>query len=178
MMGWHDGYDTYRRMGSDSYVLVAPTGIMIVTCAPDAIDEILHRRDVFPRPVELFRAIGRYGNNLACIEGARWRRTRRIVSRAFGDRNNQEVWLEALYQAPRMIQSWRPGQSIPLNVDTRRISQNIISKAGFGYRMPWGDAPVTCKETKYNSMTYIDAARGLVRNILPAIVIPEILLSR
>lgn len=178
MSGWHDGYGIYKRMGADSYVLVAPIGIMLVTCAPDAIDEILHRRDVFPRPVELFRPIGRNGNNLACIEGAQWRRTRRIVSSAFGDRNNREVWLEALYQAPRIVQSWTPGQRIPLNVDTRRISQNIMSKAGFGYRMEWGNNHVTCEETKHRGMTYIEAARGLVRNILPAIVIPELLLSR
>ena len=178
MSGWHDGYSIYQRMGADSYVLVAPTGLMIVTCAPDAIDEILHRRDVFPRPVELFRNIGRYGNNLACIEGAQWRRMRRMVSRAVGDRNNREVWHEALYQAPHMVRSWTPSQSIPLIADTRRISQNVISKAGFGFRMPWGDEPMTCQETKHGGMTYIDAARGLVRNILSAIVLPELFLSR
>lgn len=178
MSGWHNGYGIYRQMGADSYVLVAPAGIMIVTCAPDAIDEILHRRDVFPRPVKLFSSIGRYGSNLACIEGAQWRRMRRIVSRVVGDRNNREVWLEALYQAPRMVQSWTPGQNIPLSCDTRRISQNVISKAGFGFRMPWDDESVTCKETKHGGMTYIDAARGLVRNIVSAIVLPEFLLSR
>jgi hypothetical protein len=178
MSGWHDGYDAYRRVGADSYVLVAPAGLMILTCAPDAIDEILHRRDAFPRPVELFRAIGRYGNNLACSEGAQWRRMRRPVSRAFGDRNNREVWLETLYQAARMVRSWTPGQSIPLNADTRRMSQNVISKAVFGYRMPWGDEPVAREETKHGGMSYIDASRGLVHNILLVIGLPELLLSR
>lgn len=178
MSGWHDGYDAYRRVGVDAYVLVAPAGLMIVTCAPDAIDEILHHRDAFPRPVELFGNIGRYGSNLACSEGAHWRRMRRPISRAFGDRNHREVWSEALYQAPRMVRSWTPGQSIPLNADTRRISQNVLSKAAFGYRMPWGDEPVAHEETKHVGLSYIDAARGLVRNILVVIGLPELLLRR
>jgi hypothetical protein len=178
MSSWHDGYDAYRRVGADSYVLVAPAGLMIVTCAPDAIDEILHRRDEFPRPVEFFRAVGRYGNNLTSSEGAQWQRMRRLVSRAFGDRNNREVWLETLYQAPRMVRSWTPGQSIPLNADTRRISQNVISKAGFGYRIPWGDEPMAREETKHGGMSYIDALRGLFHNIVLVIGLPELLLSR
>ena len=101
-----------------------------------------------------------------------------MVSRAVGDRNNREVWLEALYQAPCMLQSWTPGHTIPLNVDSRRISQNIISKGGFGIRMPWGDEAVTSEETKHGGMTYIEAARGLVRNILSAMLIPGLILSR
>jgi cytochrome P450 len=152
---------------------------MIVTCAPDAVDEILHRRDAFPRPVDLFGNIGRYGNNLACSEGANWKRMRRPVSRAFGDRNNREVWLEALYQAPLMVGSWTPGQTIPLNVDTRRISQNILSKAAFGFRMPWGDEDQTsAEETKHAGMSYIESSRGLVHYILAVIGLPELLLRR
>jgi len=184
--GWHDGYGTYRRLGADAYVLVAPGGLMIVTCAPDAIDEILHRREAFPRPVELFQNIGRYGKNLACSEGEQWRRMRRPVARAFGDKNNREVWRETLYQATSMVRSWTPGESIPLNADTRRISQNVISKAVFGFRMPWSNEPVARgdedkdedKETKHGGMSYVDASRGLVRNILLVIGLPELLLRR
>ncbi|KAH8660629.1 cytochrome P450 [Xylariales sp. PMI_506] len=178
MSGWHDGYEAHRELGSDSYVLVAPTGLMIVTCAPDAIDEVLHNREAFPRPVDLFGNIGRYGNNLACSEGANWKRMRRPISSAFGERNNREVWFEALYQASLMVGSWKPGQSIPLNRDTRRLSQNILSKAAFGFRMPWGeeDSPDHVENTKQASMSYVEASRGLVHYILAVIGLPEFIL--
>lgn len=74
-----------------------------------------------------------FGPNIAASEGEVWKKQRKVITRAFNEKNNEIVWNEALWLSSDMIAYW--SRQVPLenaDEDLRTLSLNILSRAGFG----------------------------------------------
>lgn len=145
--GWTHGYEPFRRLGHDTFLTVAPGAIMLWTCAPDVVAQIVTRRNDFPKPAHLYVLVDIYGRNVVSAEGALWRRHRKITAAPFTEKNNAIVWDESLRQARAMLKSWvgdgADGDGLAADVasDTMSMTLNIISGAAFDKPLSWPGEP-------------------------------------
>lgn len=137
------GYSIFERVGHETFLVVAPGGIVMHTCEAEAIVQITTRRNDFPKPTKIYRSLDIYGKNVLTTEKEAWRKHRKATSPPFTEKNNQLVWSEAIRQARAMLASW-VGQDGKGNKtvdrvmdDTMRISLHVISSASFGRKMEW-----------------------------------------
>lgn len=94
---WNLRYAPFAKMGTDTFLTVAPGGIILYTADADVISQITTRWTDFPKPTPLYRSVNIYGKNIVSSEGPAWRYRRKLTSHSFGEKNNQLVW-EGGYQ--------------------------------------------------------------------------------
>ncbi|KAI9836787.1 MAG: hypothetical protein M1819_000952 [Sarea resinae] len=187
---WLDLHEPFKRLGTDIILLVTPGKSLLVVADADAISEIANRRHDFPKPVEIYKAVSIFGENVVSTEGHVWRQHRKITSPPFTEKNNQMVWTESIHQAQSMLKSWLGPNGEPKTVstvanDTMRLSLHVISRAGFGVRCLWpgvesedtGDAFSSAKIQAGHTMSYKDALTTLLHNLVWLIVVPHWLLA-
>jgi hypothetical protein len=196
---WDGQYSQFERMGSDTFLIVSPWGICIYCADADVVAQITTRRNDFPKPTALYKAVDIYGRNVVSLEGQEWRRHRKITSPPFTEKNNHLVWSESLFQAQTMLTSWvgptRDGKLLsgkaptPMK-DTMRLSLHVISRAGFDVRCLWPDVNDDDEEAIKNGamsmktipgghdMSYVESMDSLLHLIGAIIVFPEWLLSK
>ena len=91
---WEQSYSTFVERGTDTFLTVAPGGILMWTADADVITEMIGtRRNDFPKPSHFYRSVNIYGKNVVSSEGALWRQHRRITSPPFTEKNNHLVWV-------------------------------------------------------------------------------------
>jgi cytochrome P450 len=67
------------------------------------------------------------------VDGAEWKAQRKLTATCFNDQVNKIVWSEAVCQAEGMLDYWTSRPSVKtVAADTRTLSLNILSRAGFG----------------------------------------------
>ena len=198
---WEQQYAAYQNVGADTFIVVAPGGNMIWCADANAISQIMTRRNDFPKPIDLYRAVDIYGKSVVSTEGQVWRHHRKIASPPFTEKNNHMVWGESLHQAQAMLKGWTGPRGDEVRTlttvaaDTMRLSLHVISRAGFGVRLLWPgveDGLATEDEVKKSSrtdgvtsmgmgaghtMTYTDALGTLLHNLVPIMLLPHFLLS-
>ncbi|MCJ1355146.1 MAG: hypothetical protein MMC33_005137 [Icmadophila ericetorum] len=185
---WREKHEIYRILGSDTFMTVSPGGNMVWTADATAISEIANRRNDFPKPIYMYQLIDIFGKNVISTEGQTWRQHRKITSPPFTEKNNQMVWSESLHQTKSMLKSWTgpsgtPPQTIKsLNADTMRLSLNMISRAGFGVRLPWPGVEDEQEKvpgmTEGHTMTFVEAMTELVERLFWIVMVPHWLLKR
>ena len=158
---WHGRYAPFAAINSDTFIVVSPKKNILYTADAEVINQITTRRNDFPKPVTLYKALDIYGKNVVTTEGSDWRRQRKITAPPFGEQNNRVVWKESIFQANEMVRSWltlgeklekpqkadqsngRTEESAATAVadnvskDTMRLSLHVISRAGFDVRCLW-----------------------------------------
>ncbi|KAK5192689.1 putative P450 monooxygenase [Exophiala xenobiotica] len=193
--------EIFQRVGSDTFLIVSPGGIMMHTADPGAIHQITTRRNDFPKPTAIYRSVDIYGKNVVSTEGAMWRQHRKATSPPFTEKNNHLVWAESIDLANAMLASWTgpDGQGTKtvdrVMDDTMRLSLYVISRAGFGRKLQWpsedakADIDVNyVDESKIqnqrhdrdrgHSMSYTYAIHCLLDNILFQFLLPRWLMER
>lgn len=191
----------FQRVGSDTFITVAPGGLMMHTADPAVISQITTRRNDFPKPTAIYRSVDVYGKNVVSTEGAMWRQHRKATSPPFTEKNNHLVWAESIDQASDMLASWLgPDGKGNITVDrvmddTMRLSLYVISRAGFGRKLQWPLADAKADiDANYvdnskiqnqqddrdvgHSMSYTYAIHCLLDNILLQFLIPRWMLER
>ena len=198
---WDQLYSSYDiNHDLDTYLTVAPKGVMLWTCNPDVISQMTTRKVDFPKPTHIYRSVDIYGRNVVTTEGNAWRQHRKVTGPPFTEKNNHLVWKESLHQADSMVKSWtamgtRGSRTIPsIAVDTMRLSLYIISRAGFGVSLLWpGVESEPSKEPNKkgnvggtidangisggHTMTYTDALSTLLHDTIMVIILPKFILS-
>ncbi|KAL8964623.1 MAG: hypothetical protein Q9183_004326, partial [Haloplaca sp. 2 TL-2023] len=140
---WHEQYTPFERLGSDSFMTVSAAKNYLHTADPAVIEQIVRRRDGFPKPIEVYRSLDLYGKNVVSTEGDAWKHHRKTVSPPFNEKNNRMVWYESIRQGQSMVKGWMGGQidSSPalstVAADCMRLSLYVISCAGFGVNLNW-----------------------------------------
>ena len=125
---YHRSIEVFQQVGSDTFLVVAPNGMMMHTADPAVINQITTRRNDFPKPTAIYRSVDVYGKNVLSTEGAVWRQHRKATSPPFTEKNNHLVWMESIDQASDMLASWvgpdGKGESTVERVmdDTMRLS--------------------------------------------------------
>ncbi len=131
-------YSPFAQLGTDTFLTVAPGGILLYTADAPVIDQILNEPESFPKPGFIYRPIAIYGQNVVSSEGEAWKYHRKLTRKAFTSRNNRLVWLETLLRSQSMLYNWvgqRKVSHVPR--DVARLSLEIICSATFGKRLRW-----------------------------------------
>ncbi|KAF9653356.1 cytochrome P450 [Thelephora ganbajun] len=107
-----------------------------------AIKMIFSSRPRFPKPVEAYRVLKFFGNNIVTTEFGEWKRYRRIAAPAFSEKNNKLAFEESVRTITSLYEGgWRGKQEIV--VDALRLTLEAalmtISAAGFGHQINWED---------------------------------------
>ncbi|KAL9103296.1 MAG: hypothetical protein Q9163_001638 [Psora crenata] len=188
---WERRYEPFARMGAETFITVSPERIVLNVAEASVIDQITSRRNDFPKPLEVYESLRIYGTNVVTTEGHDWRRHRKITSPPFTEKNNHLVWKETLDQSHAMVSSWfgedkhRSKTIKTIADDAMRLSLHIISQAGFGVRLSWpgaeGEQGKADGESSSpgdgHSMSYTEALSSVLHNIIPLIIIPQLLLK-
>ncbi|KAF9882183.1 cytochrome P450 [Colletotrichum karsti] len=185
-------HEPFARHG-ETFMIVSPFQILILTDSAEAIHSITQQREKFPKLVETYEILKQFGDNVLTTEGTVWRMHRKVTSAAFNEKNAALVFAESIKQAQSMTQKWLgpngEGKIDTLDHDTMRLALNIISYVGFGMRLLWpgqtlpeGTDP---KLTKYSSldappghtMSFVDAIAEMLEHILVLLLVPRWLLK-
>jgi cytochrome P450 len=75
-----------------SFIGALPPRISLHVADATAIKAITSDRKVYPKPLELYRILAVYGENVVITEGDEWRKHRRIVGSSFNETNNKLDW--------------------------------------------------------------------------------------
>jgi hypothetical protein len=153
--------------GAETFIIVSPGKNILCTAEAEVINQVTTRRNDFPKPIAIYKSLDVYGKNVVSVEGAEWRRHRKVTAPQFNEKSNAVVWKESLFQAGEMVKSWGSGQEEDakkhetanghangksngkgsligeLSKDTMRLSLHVISRAGFGVRCLWPGAKDT-----------------------------------
>jgi hypothetical protein len=132
----------FKALGTDTFLIVAPGGILFNTADATVISEILSRGAEFPKATAIYKQINIYGKNVVSTEGPAWRYHRKLTSPAFSDKNNQLVWKETLHQGERMLEKLLGPNGEPRTVKdlkqcTMRLSLEVLGRAGLGQKLEW-----------------------------------------
>ncbi|KAI0811261.1 cytochrome P450 [Irpex lacteus] len=178
---WKNKYSDFEEHGVDiiSGITILPRLRMALYVAdPAAIKEITAHRARFPKPVQQYKAISFYGENIVASEGEQWKRFRKISAPAFSERNNRMVWEETVRIVLDLFDNvW--GQKEEIIVDhaveiTLPIALFVIGVAGFGQRMPWTNEEVI---PAGHQMGFKEALHILSTDIVFKLVAPQWLLT-
>jgi cytochrome P450 len=195
---WYDGYDTYRELKSDVFLVASPGSLIAWVASPEVIAQITSRRNDFPKPTRFYRSLDIFGANVVSSEGMLWRQHRKITAPPFTEKNNQLVWVESLHQAQNMVRGWigsdSKGNRVVTDVpeDTMRLSLHVISRAGFGVRLLWPGqetaglsaeeklaAGISSSEVpEGHTMSFKDSLSILLSSVLWIILLPMPVLSK
>jgi cytochrome P450 len=132
----------FKALGTDTFLIVAPGGILFNTADASVISQILSRGVEFPKATDIYKQINIYGKNVVSTEGAAWRYHRKLTSPAFSEKNNQLVWKETLHQSKMMLARLLGPQGEPKTVNhladhTMRLSLEVLGRAGLGQKLEW-----------------------------------------
>jgi cytochrome P450 len=132
----------FKALGTDTFLIVAPGGILFNTADATVISQILSRGTDFPKATDIYKQINIYGKNVVSTEGAAWRYHRKLTSPAFSERNNQLVWKETLKKSKRMLEKLLGPKGEPKTVknlrdNTMRLSLEVLGRAGLGQKLEW-----------------------------------------
>jgi hypothetical protein len=191
--------------GANTFLIVSSQQNILCTTEADVINQITTRRNDFPKPIAMYKSLDIYGKNVVSVEGAEWRRHRKVTAPQFNEKSNAVVWKESIFQAGEMVKSWERGTQEKVNghaddkssslgslvgelsKDTMRLSLHVISRAGFGVRCLWpGAADSEKAEGSMDSnvipegheMSYTNSLETLLHRIIAVLMLPDWLLSK
>ena len=184
---WKLRHAPFTSLGTDTFLTVAPGGMILHTADANVIAEIMARATDFPKPTHIYRHIELYGKNVVSSEGAMWRRHRKLTSPAFTEKNNRLVWKETLAQTQAVLASWlgpngMGGTIRQVASDSMRLSLNVIGHAGLGQKMEWPKATEDRVSERENlpethTMSFTSALQHLLHNLLYIMLLPKWILS-
>ncbi|RDW70425.1 hypothetical protein BP5796_08822 [Coleophoma crateriformis] len=177
---WKVHYAPFEVLGSDTFLTVAPGGMILNTADANVINQITSRGGDFPKPTHLYKSVDIYGKNVVSSEGLVWKRHRKLVAPSFSECNNHLVWKETLEQTQEMLKGW-DSKSIVRRVgnDTKILSLNVISKAGLGRKMKWPSEVEdgVSKLGEGHRMSFSYSLHYLLTNVFYVMVLPKWILK-
>lgn len=114
------------------------------------------------------------------VEGAAWRKQRKITASSFNERNMGLVWNESLRQAREMLEWWilqdgKGVRSTAKNMST--LTLHVLVSAGFGKSYPFQDSSKFLKNQP-DPMNYRDALSLILENAIIILALGPKFLAR
>lgn len=175
---WVYKYNFFAQQGRDIVAItsVLPPRTIYHTCDPVAIHHLTASNSKFPKPIEEFYAHTlAFGPHLIGVDGAHWKRMRKPISPAFGDRNARLVWQTAtkvmreLFETPE----WKdkPEVRIANTVDvTLRMALLVIGIAGLGGDMSWDESSVP----EGHTMSFFRSMEIVSDTLIEMFIVPKL----
>jgi len=183
---WKLRHGPFADLETDTFLTVAPGGIILYTADADVIAQINARGNDFPKATQLYKHVDIYGKNVVSSGGATWRRHRSVTGPAFTEKNNQLVWKETLDITQAMLYSWVGSGNGVQTVrtvagDAMRLSLEVIGRAGLGQRMEWSKVTEEGDNKRVlpsgHKLTFSEALQFLLGHIFYVIAVPIWFLS-
>ncbi|KAF4618135.1 hypothetical protein G7Y89_g14973 [Cudoniella acicularis] len=194
---WHYAQELREKLG-DTYMIISPAQIHIVSYNAEINAQVSARRNEFPKPTEIYEIVDMFGKSVLTTGGPEWRRHRKIVGPAFSEKSNILVWKESLKQGEGMLKFWSRQEGNVVgdmkvgntSVDTTLMALYVVSSAGFGIRQVWegededqlGTKVVpgfnTSKLKPNHTLQFKDAINQLVHSVIWFALIPVWLLRK
>lgn len=164
-------WKSHAQMG-DAFILCSPSKIWLYLGDPDVITTMMKRNTDFPHDSELTAMLDVFGPNISTAQGADWKKTRKLVSSCFSDSNLEPVWQESVSQAVDMGRYWGSRPSVETVAhDTRTLSLNVMSRAGFGKVFPFRGHHETQIKLQGSTISYKDALQTILENSIVIMVL-------
>ena len=93
--GWHDGYSTFKKFGADTYIVVSPSQNILLTCEPEAVNQIL-RGNAFDKPTDLINILNIFGPTMTGADNREARQYRKITTPFFNEDSMQKIWAQSI----------------------------------------------------------------------------------
>ncbi|MEO3867806.1 cytochrome P450 [Nonomuraea sp. B12E4] len=119
---------------------------VVLVYDPDLVAEVCDETRFIKRinpPLSIVRDFGGDGLFTAELHEPVWGHAHRILMPAFSQRSMKAYYPQMLEVAERLIESWagRQGEDLPVSDDMTRLTLDIISLTGFGYRFRSFESP-------------------------------------
>jgi len=177
---WERKHEPFSSTNSNIISIMSLGRQKFFVAEPEAIAEIVSRRDDFPKPIEDYTVLDVYGRNVVTTEADEWKMHRKIVSPPFSEKNNKLVWEEAIRQSQMLMQDWQTrdqqegGAVVDAHREMMKLALHIISAAGFGVTFDWNDSSAPWEG---RTMSFYGALASLLDHLLPIILLPAMLLN-
>ncbi|KZV84229.1 cytochrome P450 [Exidia glandulosa HHB12029] len=179
--GWpwlykHDPFATAGRDVISITSVVPPRSAFYFADAKALYHITTSRATKFPKPiVEFYKPAAAFGPNLIVAEGAEWKRMRRPINPAFGDRTMRFVWETAMGVASGLFDTpeWKGKGEVRIGhvVDiTLPMALLVLGIAAFGKQMRWEDDDFV---PEGHTLTFESALHTVSTTLLEKFVLPN-----
>lgn len=179
--GWHNSYEPFERNGSDTFLTVAPGGIILYNCDPNVSSQLFHDGRL-GKPDHLLSILEIFGPTITSTDGAESRLYRRITSHFFSDATMQKIFVGSVKGSGHLIDVLRqPAAYRQLRTLTAKLSLHIIDR--ICYETESDEDLIDAlhshdKPQKSHSVTYSRAVVTLLVNYMTIFMMPHRLLGR
>ncbi|KAJ3769707.1 cytochrome P450 [Lentinula raphanica] len=150
------------------------TSVTLSLVEAAAIKEVTLSRARFPKPVQQYKVISFFEDNIVTSEGDDWKQYRKVAAPAFSDRNNKLIWDETVRIMLNLFDNvWESQESVVIDhaVDiTLPIALFVLGAAAFGRRISWEDDEGIPSN---HQMTFKDAMHEVYMNCFIKIIFPN-----
>ncbi|KAG8801083.1 hypothetical protein FRC17_006727, partial [Serendipita sp. 399] len=171
-------YKVFNEIGSDiiSILSLDFAGPTLGVADAEAIQvpsaqEIMRNPARFVKPTEIYATLNIYGRNVVTINGEEYRIHKKITSPSFSESNNRLVFRETQAIVDALFETWEGkdridyDNALPLTV---ALTLMVISSAGFGVRIPWGEEE--CPPG--HQLSFKTAIEGVSAGLLLKVAVP------
>ncbi|KAF2972660.1 hypothetical protein GQX73_g870 [Xylaria multiplex] len=131
---WHNGYEPFERLKSDTFLAVSPGGLILYTCDPD-VNVQLFRDGNFGKPVKLMSLLNVYGPTITGTDGPESRLYRKITGPFFSENTLRRVFVQSVSGAKILLDALiRPDAHRQLRTLSARLSLNTLTQIVFNYQ--------------------------------------------
>ncbi|KAI9655442.1 MAG: hypothetical protein M1831_004857 [Alyxoria varia] len=139
---WHEGYEPFANVGSDTFITVYPTRILLWTCEAEIVEQVCARHNGFEKPLKFMEILNIHGPTVAATAGQESRLYRKTAQPSINPKTHETVWNHMLEQATGLTDLWRSpegGRGRPSNLprDIAKLTIHVFSYAAYGKRMDW-----------------------------------------
>ncbi|KAJ3923191.1 cytochrome P450 [Lentinula edodes] len=174
---WLEKHRPYAIAGWDATLnitLLPRTSAVLSLVDAAAIKEVTTARARFPKPVEQYKVLSFFGDNIVASEGEDWKRYRKIAAPAFSDRNNKLIWDETVRIILDLFENvWGSQESIVIDhalTITLPIALFVLGAAAFGRRISWKDDEGIPPN---HQMSFKDAIHEVSMNCFIKVIFPD-----
>ncbi|KAF9060543.1 cytochrome P450 [Rhodocollybia butyracea] len=173
---WTGKFKEYNKAGWEAtvHVNILPLGATISLVDPTVIREVTSSRARFPKPVQMYKVLSLFGDNIIASEGDEWKKYRKIAAPTFNDRNNKLIWDESKKIMLDLFDNvWGSRDEIVLDHArsiTLPIALFVLSAAAFGRRISWEDEETIPPNHR---MSFKDAIHEVTLNLMTKVVVPN-----
>eukprot|EP01027_Heterolobosea_sp_BB2_P010572 GEZU01015503.1.p1 GENE.GEZU01015503.1~~GEZU01015503.1.p1 ORF type:complete len:527 (-),score=124.49 GEZU01015503.1:55-1635(-) len=136
---YHFG-DVFKKTGAKLLAFSSCRTNAIFLNDADLIKEVMLKSKLFPKPLQSYKILKLWGDNILTTEGAEWRKHRTIANPAFGDENLELVWTTTLRSLESLFAKWDSninksnggGTLVDVENDMVALTLAVIAEAGFG----------------------------------------------
>ncbi|KAF8468162.1 cytochrome P450 [Kalaharituber pfeilii] len=142
---WNMKHGACKLMKTDVFLIVSPTAIIMSVADADMINEIVTRREDFPKPMNVYPPLEIYGMNIASANGEQWKTYRRIITPSFNEKMNQLVWTTFVEKTKLLRDNWvtpvapstEPPDVRTLSNGCYRLAFHVWSWVGCRLQLTW-----------------------------------------